>query len=162
MMTLSPRWTMFLPGLFITIVGLALMLSLMAGPVTIKGVRFDIHTLIVGGLCVIVGYQMMTAAVAARMFAVVEEIGPPSPLFRNAFERFSLERGIILGLMLIATGLILLAAVGWQWVDLGFPDLDPVSTVRPIVVSTTLIALGFQTLLMSFLYHMFMIPRRRR
>ena len=161
MMTLSPRWTMLIPGLIITIVGAALMIALAIGPVTIRGVRFDIHTLMVGGLFMVVGYQMMTVAVAARMFAVIEEIGPPSTPFRRAFDRFTLERGIILGLVLLAAGAILLLVVAWQWAQSGFPDLDPVITTRPVVIATTLIALGFQTLLMSFLYNMLAIPRKR-
>jgi hypothetical protein len=161
MMTLSPRWTMLIPGLAITITGAALMLSVIAGPITIRGVRFDIHTLMVGGLLVVVGYQMMTTAVAARMFAVIEEIGPPSTPIRNAFERFTLERGIVLGLLLLTAGVVLLTVVAWRWAQSGFPDLDPVVTTRPVVVATTLVALGFQTLLMSFLLNMLAIPRRR-
>ncbi len=162
MMTLSPRWTMFIPGLLVTVTGAALMLSLVAGPMTIRGVRFDIHTLLVGSLLVVVGYQTMTVALAARMFAVIEEIGPPSTPFTRAFERFSLERGIIIGLTVLGGGVVLLATVAWRWAQGGFPDLDPVITTRPVVFGMTLVALGFQTLLMSFLYNMLAIPRRGR
>ncbi len=160
MMTLSPRWTMFIPGLIVTIIGAALMLSLAAGPVTIRGVRFDIHTLMVGSVFVLVGYQTMTTALAARIFAVSEEIGPPAPPLQSAFERFTLERGIVVGLFIVGSGLALLAVVAWRWAQDGFPDLDPVVTTRPVVISVTLLALGFQTLLMSFLYSMLAIPRR--
>lgn len=162
MMTLSPRWTMLIPGLIVTVTGLALMLALLAGPVTIRGVSFDIHTLIVGSLFVVVGYQMITTAIAARMFAVIEEIGPPSSPVRRAFDRFTLERGVLLGLLLLLSGIVVLLVVGWQWARAGFPDLDPVVTARPVVFGVTLVALGFQTLLMSFLHNMLAIPRRRK
>lgn len=162
MMTLSPRWTMFVPGLIVTLIGLALMLAVAAGPVTVRGVRFDIHTLMVGSLFVVIGYQTLTTAVAARMFAVIEEIGPPTSPFQNAFERFSLERGIILGLLIIGAGVLLLATVAWRWAQSGFPDLDPVVTTRPVVIAMTLVAIGFQTVLMSFLNNMLAIPRRVR
>jgi hypothetical protein len=161
MMTLSLRWTMLTPGLVIALIGLTLMLALVAGPVAIRGVRFDIHTLIIGSLLVVVGYQMTTVAIAARMFAVIEEIGPPSSPLRRAFDRFSLERGVAIGVLLLLAGGIALVVVAMQWVTSGFPDLDPVITTRPVVIAATLIALGFQTLLMSFLYQMLAIPRRR-
>jgi hypothetical protein len=161
MMTLSPRWTMFVPGLVLTIVGLGLMLSLMAGPLTIRGLRFDVHTLVVGGLAIVVGYQMMTTAVVARMFVVTEEIGPPPVFMTKTLERFTLERGVVLGFVLLLTGGVTLAAVAWRWAEGGFGDLDPVVTLRPVVLAATLVALGFQTLLMSFLYGMLAIPRRR-
>lgn len=161
MMTLSPRWTMLIPGLIVTIIGAALMLALMAGPVTVLGANLDIHTLIVSGLLIVVGYQMTTTAIGARMFVVIEEIGPPSTAMRKAFERFTLERGIILGLLLLGAGISILSAVSWQWANTGFADLDPVATTRPVVAATTLMALGVQTILMSFLYNMLAIPRRR-
>lgn len=162
MMTLSPRWTMFIPGLIVTVIGAALMLSLAAGPVTIRGVRFDIHTLMVASVLVLVGYQTMTTAVAARMFVVSEEIGPPSAQLTGVFQRFSLERGIVTGLLIIFAGAALLTVVALRWASDGFPDLDPVLTTRPVVISMTLMALGFQTVLMSFLYNMLAIPRRNR
>jgi hypothetical protein len=161
MMTLSPRFTLGLPGLVLALIGAFGIALLFGGPVRIGGAAFDIHSLLVASLLVVVGYQAMTTAVAARLFAVEEELGPPAPWARRAFEVFTLERGILAGFVLTVLGLLPIGALAWRWVQQGFPDLEPAVTLRPVIVGVTLVALGFQTLLMSFVYSMLGIKRRR-
>ena len=161
MMTLSPRWTMLIPGMIISCIGLLLMGMLAAGPVTIGNVRFDLHSMIVGSLFVLTGYQFITMAIAARVFAMSEELGPPSKRAQSAFSRWTFERGLIFGVLLIFLGGALLVGVSIGWARGGFSDLDPVDTARPVIVSVTMIAVGLQTVLMSFLYSMVSIPRSR-
>ncbi|MBW1883411.1 MAG: hypothetical protein JRJ58_07785, partial [Deltaproteobacteria bacterium] len=47
-----------------------------------------------------------------------------------------------------------------DWIQGGFGPLVPSVTMRPVSVGATFIALGVQTLLMSFLYSMLGIRRR--
>lgn len=162
LLTLSPRFTLFLPGLVLAGVGVLLMSVLVFGPATLGEVRFGVHTLLAASLLVLVGYQAMTTALAARLFVMVEELGPPSPGLLRAFEGFSLGRGLLASLALFALGA---GCIGWilrTWAAAGFGDLEPEDTMRPMVVGATLIALGAQTLFMSFVYTMLGIQRRRR
>jgi len=161
MMTLSPRFTLGLPGLVLGLVGLFGIAVLFGGPVRIGGAAFDVHSLLVASLLVVVGYQAVTTAVAARLFAVEEELGPPAPWASRAFEVFTLERGILAGLALTLLGLVPIGSLAWRWAQDGFPELEPTITLRPMIVGVTLVALGIQTLLMSFVYSMLGIKRRR-
>ena len=161
MMTLSPRWVLFLPGLVAMGIGALAMGRLLAGPWQIGGITLDIHTLWVASLGVIIGYQAVTTAIAARIYAVEEEIGPPSPFLQRAFETFTLERGLLAGAILVLAGFVGIGFATGSWARQGFGPLDPSLTMRPLVFGATVLVLGFQTLFMSFLYSMLGIRRRR-
>jgi len=161
MLLLSPLWTLFVPGLALAVLGTLLTSLLYPGPVTIGGVTFDIHTMIAGSLFLLVGYQMMTVAVAARIYALTEEIGPPAPWLVDAFDVFTLERGLLAGALLTAAGVAVIASTFFIWAGVDFGSLDPRQTIRPMLVGSTCVALGFQTLLMSFVYSMLGIQRSR-
>lgn len=160
MMTLSPRFVLLLPGLAMMLAGGTLLVRLYFGPLRLGSVTLDIHSMQFASLFVVVGYQSITTAVAARIFAVVEELGPPAPWMQRAFKLFTLERGLIAGLVvaLFGAGFAGSSIVGWA--REGFGPLVPAVTMRPILVGATLIALGVQTVLMSFLYSMLGIRRR--
>ena len=159
-MTLAPFWTLFAPGLAILLVGAIALVRLGWGPVSVGRVVFDVHTMQVAALLVLVGYQAVTTAVAARIYAVAEEIGPPSPRLWNAFRFFTLERGILAGVSMGLAGGLLSAASVASWIQRDFGPLEPAESLRPLVLGTTLLVLGAQTLLMSFLYSMLGIRRR--
>ena len=158
--TLSPRFTLFLPGLLLMTIAGALLLRLYAGPLTIGRATLDIHAMQLAALAVVVGYQAVTIAIAARIFAVSEEIGPPAPWMQRAFVVFTLERGIVTGLLLALLGLRLILGEAWSWYDDGFVPLAPERAMRPLLLGSVLTALGTQTLMSSFLYSMFGIRRR--
>lgn len=161
MLTLSPRWTLLAPGLLLMGLGTGLLAWLGGGSRVVGGVTFDVHTMMVGSLLTIVGFQAATTAIAARIYAVEEEIGPPAPWMTNAFEVFTLERGLIVGLALALSGVAVVGRLVWHWAALDFGPLEASVTLRPMVFGSTLVALGIQTLLMSFLYSMLGIKRGR-
>ncbi len=161
MMTLSPRWTLFLPGAVLALLGVVLGALLFIGPVTIGPATLGVHSLVAASLLVIVGYQAMTTAMAARIYALEEEIGPPAPWLDSAFGTFTLERGLLFGLLLVAVGLGLIGWLFRDWAGTGFGPLSPEESLRPMIGGATLIALGAQTLLMSFVYSMLGIKRAR-
>ncbi len=160
MLTLSPRFTLFVPGLFLMLTGGALLARLNWGPLEIGSATLDIHSMQLASLLVIVGYQAVTTAIAARIFVVSEEIGPSAPWMQRAFAIFTLERGLIAGLIVSLVGLALIGSAVWSWRQAGFGPLVPSVTMRPVLVGATFVALGMQTLLMSFLYSMLGIRRR--
>jgi hypothetical protein len=161
MLILSPRWTLFLPGLVLFLLGAVPLAALGLRPLTLGSVTFDIHTMLVASLLAIVGYQATTTAIAARIYAMAEELGPPAPWAGRIFRLFTLERGIIIGLVLVGAGAVLIGWITLRWAGLGFGPLDPEVTMRPVVSGATLIALGFQTIFMSFVYSMLGIQKKK-
>ena len=117
--------------------------------------------MVVASLLVIVGYQAVGIGIAARIFAVEEEIGPAAPWMQDLFEIFTLERGIVAGLLLALLGSALIGTAALGWADGGFGPLDPRITLRPVIVGATLAGTGMQTLALSFVYSMLGIRRKR-
>jgi glycosyltransferase involved in cell wall biosynthesis len=161
MMVLSPRWTLFLPGLVLFALGSVLLAAVSWRPLRIGPATFDVNTMMIASLLVTVGYQAVSIAVAARIYAVAEALGPPAPWMQRAFGVFTLERGILGGIALVALGLTLIGRTAWSWASSGFPPLDPLVTLRTVVPGATVATLGVQTLLMSFVYSMLGIQRKR-
>jgi hypothetical protein len=161
MLCLSPRWTLFIPGTALLLLGAVLGCVVAAGPVKVWGVSLDLHTLVAAAMMVLVGYQAMVTGAAMRIFALTEEIGPPSPAIQRAFKTFTLERGVIAGVLGVIAGLAFVAIPVYLWVRSGLGELNAEKTLRPMIVGCTLLALGVETVLMSFVLSMLGIQRKR-
>jgi hypothetical protein len=155
----SPKWLFFVPGALLALLGLVGYLLAMPG-ITIRGVTFDVHTLLVASLAILMGYQSALFAVFAKTFAISERLVPPDPRLDRLFRVVNLERGIVLGSasFIAGLGLILSAAIGW-WRG-GFGPLDYATTMRWVIPGVTLAVLGFQTVLSSFFVSILGLRRR--
>ena len=109
----------------------------------------------------LVGSQAVIAAVAARLYALAEELGPPSSVMARPARGFTLERGLIGAAVLAIAGAALVLTVVWRWIMADFGALDPMETLHPVVIGATLIAVGAQSFFLAFVFRMFLIPRRR-
>ncbi len=157
MMMLSPKWVLMYPGAALFLVGAVIMTVLGFGPFKLGHVIFDHHTMIAGAMFVIVGFQTVTIGCAARIFAVQQEIGPPSRLLQWGFRVLNLERGLVIGGLVLTAGLGLVVGMTLHWASRQFGVLDLQRTLRPMLIGVTLVALGSQTILVSFFYSMLSI-----
>jgi hypothetical protein len=128
--------------------------------VAIGPMHFDAHTLLFASVFLLCGYQSVLFAIFARTFAVTEGILPPNKNLFRFYEIVNLEKGLtVAGLAMIA-GIVLLIMAVSRWHQAGFGELDYAKTMRLVVPGVTLLALGFQTLLSSFLISMLGMKRR--
>lgn len=145
-MLYCPRWLFLVPGFASIGFGAVLGLLVYAG-ISLGGAVLDAHSLLVGMLAIIIGYQSVLFAGLTKVFAVGEHLIPPD-LRTEFWVRFaSLERGIFFGgaAFVCGLGLILFAAFGWMVSNFG--RLDYASTMRVVIPGVGLAALGFQTIL---------------
>lgn len=145
----SPKWLFVIPGIALALLGVLGYAIAMPG-LTIRGVTFDVHTLLFASLALLCGYQSVAFAIFSKAFAVSQGLMPEDPRLTKFFQVMNLERGLVLaGVgMLLGSGL-LLAGV-WQWWQAGFGPLDYERTMRLVIPGSMLTALGFQTVLSSF------------
>ena len=160
MLLFSPLWLFMLPGLTLLATGSLLMAALVPGPLRVRGVSFDIHTMLVAGFAAIVGYQVVVFATFTKIFAIREGFHLQSPTLNRMFRYLKLETGLLLGalLTLVGVGLLAWAAAGWQAHGLG--NLDPRITMRQAIPAVVLGALGVQTIFASFFLSILGIPSR--
>jgi glycosyltransferase involved in cell wall biosynthesis len=154
MLLFSPNWLFLYPGLVLMFAGCLVGAKLLASPVYIQGVRLSVDTLIYSVTMIEVGFQAVLFALLSRAYAVQEGLFPTPPK-RTLFDSiFKLERGIILGSILIILGLGLFLYAFSIWGSTNFGPLD-VEKVTPIVIGSSLsLSLGFEVILSSFLLSM--------
>jgi hypothetical protein len=163
MMVMSPRWTLLVPGAVLSVLGLALLLAVAFGPVHVAGVQLDLHTLVAASMMLIVGYQFAVTGAAMRLYTLETELGPMPDLLKRLHAVFTLERGCIAGGVATLAGLGMLAVPTVEWARTGLTGtLDTPVTLRLMIIGATLVALGVQTLMMSFVMSMFSIKYRRK
>jgi glycosyltransferase involved in cell wall biosynthesis len=145
----SPRWLFLIPGLvlmFLGIIGYGLALP----GLSIGKATFDAHTLLFSSLFFMIGYQAILFAIFTKRFAISEGMMPPDERLNRFIQFFTLEKGLVLGIIMGLVGLFLLVGAINQWWESGFGPLNYAVTMRWVIPGSTLCMLGFQTLFASF------------
>jgi glycosyltransferase involved in cell wall biosynthesis len=159
MLLFSPRWLFLYPGLALFLAGAALSTVLVLGPIRVGALRLDIHTLLVAGFACLIGYQLILFAVFTKIFAIREGFHPPHPVLERLFEHVTLEVGLLVGTLMTLGGFGGLVAAVLSWQAVGFGSLDPALTMREVIPSAVLMALGTQTVFASFFISILAIDR---
>ena len=155
----SPRWLFLVPG-FLLIAG-GLLGYLVAMPrLSVRGVVFDVHTLLFASLAIIWGYQSIIFAVLTKVFAIREGLLPEDRRLGRLFRVVNLEKGLAAGAGTMILGVALLLAAINQWRLRNFGALDYDYTMRWVIPGVTLSTLGFQTILSSFFLSILGMRRR--
>ncbi|MGO9934273.1 MAG: glycosyltransferase family 2 protein [Steroidobacteraceae bacterium] len=151
LLMMSPRWLMLYPGTFLIGIGIAAELAILHGPIVIKGIGFDIHTMLYAAGATILGVQLVLFSLLARTVGVLKNVLPMSPPLARFLHVFTVERGILLGLSLglVGLGLAVYSLENWAHVRLG--ALDPASMMRIAIPSVTLMLAGAEIVFASFL-----------
>jgi glycosyltransferase involved in cell wall biosynthesis len=155
----SPRWLFLVPGALLALLGLVGYAVALPG-LRLRGVEFDVHTLLFASLALILGYQSVLFAILTKAFAERERILPPDPRVARLLRVANLERGLLLGAVATAAGAVLLFLAVADWFGARLGPLDYRSTMRLVIPGVTLAALGVQTVLSSFFLSLLGIPRR--
>jgi len=155
----SPRWLFLVPGLVLILFGLLGYVIALPG-MTLRGVTFDVHTLLLASLAILCGYQSIIFAISAKTFAISEGLLPEDPRMNRFFEVVYLERGLIVSLLVLLIGVGLLGAAVLKWQSTGFGRLDYVYTMRLVIPGATLTALAIQSIFSSFFISILGMRRR--
>jgi len=157
----SPRWLFIYPGVAIMVLGLIGAALLFRGKVNIAhGVVIDIHTFLVASIAILVGLQSISFGVVARRFATTSGFLPQSERYATLFAGFSLERGLLLALVI---GLGGMAGLFWAisaWVSIGFGPIEYPLVLRVLVLSLTAVAVAMQIASTSFFLSIIDLPIR--
>ena len=146
----SPRWLFLYPGVTLMGLGLLVMFMLLPAPKTIKGVTFDVHTMLYAAILVIIGLQIVAFALFSKVFAINARLVPEDDRVRSALRIITLERGLILGILLTLIGIAgsIYAFIAWR--ERSFGPLVYSYMMRIVIPSLTFLALGIQIVFMSF------------
>jgi len=146
MLLYSPSWLYFVPGAMMLFFGIVGAIALAAGPVTIFGRPWQIHTLFVCIAAILLGTQIVQLGLFARAFAAAH-LGETDGLIERAKGRISLEHGLVLGGIVLLAGMVTVTVIFVSWAFDGFGAL---SHEYATAIGLTLVAVGVQVILGSF------------
>jgi hypothetical protein len=148
----SPKWLFLYPGLFIIIISALLGSLLFINPIQVQGVIFDIHTLIVASFALLIGVQFVFFHSFVKIYGVTSGLIPSDRKFENIFRFFTLERGLLVGIIISLLGAIVMIQNFHSWSSTGFSDLEPSSFVRRVLSGILPFVLGIQIIIFSFIF----------
>jgi glycosyltransferase involved in cell wall biosynthesis len=151
LLMMSPRWLLLYPGAFLIAAGTAAELAIWHGPIIIHGVGFDIHTMLYAAGATILGLQLVIFSLIGRTVGVLKQLLPMTPSLERFLRVFTVERGILLGVSLGLIGLALAVYSVDTWAHARLGALDPVTIMRVVIASVTLMLAGGEILFASFL-----------
>jgi hypothetical protein len=146
MLLYSPSWLYFVPGVILLALGVVGALALAAGPVTVLGRTWQIHSLFLCMFAILLGTQVVQLGIFARAFAAAHP-GESDALVERARKRLRLEHGLAGGGILLLAGVVTLLVIFVSWAIDGFGAL---SHEYATAVGFTFVALGTQVILGSF------------
>ncbi len=148
----SPNWLFLIPGLLLMVFGVFTSAFLIIGPVSIGTVNFDVHTLLFTSGFVLIGFQFILFYGLTKVFTVENELLPKSKKYDRLFKFINLEKGLILGLILVIIGIVLSISAYWDWQETSFGDIKNTAVFRIVIPAVTLMLLGIQIILFSLFF----------
>lgn len=124
--------------------------ALSLGNLRIGAVEFDVGTLAVACMTVVIGFQLVAFAFYTKVFAIAEGLLPDDPKLARLFKFFTLEKGMAAGLAVLLAGLGLLTRAVWVWRQAGYGVLSPEDNLRRLVPAAALVVVGIQAVFASF------------
>jgi Glycosyl transferase family 2 len=159
----SPKWLFLYPGLALLAVGLFLGTLLVYGPVRITpAIELDEKSFLAAAMCILLGLQAVSFAVIGRRFATRYGFIPRSETFGGVLEALTLERLLIVAVILVLVGI---GALFWgvsQWAAQHFGPFASAAALRAMIIALTTLVAGLQLMMSAFMASMIDIPLNER
>jgi hypothetical protein len=159
MLLFSPTYLFLLPGIIIMVLGLIITAALVAGPFYLGRFYVGIHFMVIGSMLAVLGQQLISFGVSARAYAFSEHLVESDRWLDRAMRYYSLERGLLLGGLLGAVGLITFVYILIAWLagDVHFSELIH---LHQAIAASTLMIMGCQVIAASFFLSLLELHRR--
>jgi len=146
MLLFSPNYLFILPGAVLFLTGFSGMVLLSGGPVRFLNHIFDFHAMIFSSILVLLGFQLVNLGFFAKAYALSEGFEKRDSFFTGFYKAFNLEKGILIGFLLIAFGLFIVFSIIKQWIFFG-----AMAQERRELFALMTIMIGIQIIFSSFL-----------
>lgn len=146
MLLFTPKYLYFVPGVLFTAFGLFMLL------IALLNIRLGyspgIHSSILGSMLTVLGYNVFMLGIFSDIYQS-KSIGVEiSKVTSMVLKKFTLEKGILVGLLLFVIGATYVLYLFLAWIDSGFKVL-PIRGEN--VFAFTLVVIGLQTVFYSFI-----------
>ena len=153
---LAPNWLFLYPGGFLLAAGASIVFWLLPGPQKVGRVIFDVHTMLFGMIFVLLGAEIISTGLFAKVFSYSERFDRQQRSLERLFSNFRLEHGLLAGGILALLGFTGDTAIFVKWAETNF---GPFHDVRSVIFFSLWFFLGVQTIFSSFFISMLGISR---
>ena len=148
----SPNWLFLFPGMILMGFGIVTSAFLINGSVSISSINFDVHTLLYTSGLTLIGFQFILFYGLTKVFTVENELLPKSKKYDRLFKFINLEKGLVVGFLMVIIGIVLSLFAYNDWQKVNFGDINNTSVFRMVIPAVTLMLLGVQIILFSLFF----------
>ena len=152
MILYRPMPFLFVPGAFVFLLGMFLTATIM-----LKGDVVDkrLHSFILGSMLLVIGSQILTTGIYMRAYSFVHGMYEREDGWVKKFlDYHSLEKELVAGGLVVATGLFLGASVVSTWIKSGYGSI---SEIEFAIMAMVFGAIGLQMIFMSIFLSVLML-----
>jgi glycosyltransferase involved in cell wall biosynthesis len=147
---LSPEGLFLYPGLALAALNGTASLFLFFANIRIGSITFAQHTLIMTCALTVVGIQSVFFWSFAKSVAIQKQLLLPNAAFRAVRGLLNLEKCLLLGALLVLSGLAIAAYGLFYWYTLSFGPVEGDTLIRIVCAASVLTSIGFQLIFSAF------------
>ena len=156
MLLYCPNKVFLFPGGLLFILGILIHLSTLFGWIQYQGRALGSVTAIFATIFSVTGFQIINLGVHLKTYSWSRRFEKQNILLANFYKVFTLERGIMVGLMLLVLGSIIMVRIIFKWLISG---LVPIPNPEWVSFAATIIIIGFNVFFSSFFVSAMSIKR---
>ncbi|MDH7447838.1 glycosyltransferase family 2 protein [Aquimarina sp. 2201CG14-23] len=147
----SPRWLFLFPGIFMFLIGFVVALTLILIPFDAQNFVSNLKVLLYGSGLTLVGFQFIIFYILIKIFAVSNGLLPRSDRYGTIFKVINLEKGLLIGFVLILLGIILGVLTSLDY-SLNEMLLLNYVDIKKTIIAIGMVLIGLQIVLFSFFF----------
>jgi len=150
MLIFSPTYIFLMPGIFLLILGVALLFTLMFSFFYVFNLQMGLSAMIFSSSAIFIGYQFLLFGISSKLIGVKDGLIPESMITEFVKKHFRLEKGLIIGAGVLFTGLLLWVCTVYLLFRQGSSPIVNIDLTKMAILSTTFLLFGIQTVASSF------------
>ncbi len=158
----SPKWLFLIPGLILVLIGIIGNIIFLFDNIRLGNVVLGIHSRLYLGAMIVVGLQMIIFSLFAKVYAVNSGMHPKKEKTSKFLSKITLEKVLILGILLILIGLGLTIYAIVIWKSKSWGALNPIDVMPITIPAVYFIMIGIQVAFTSFIIGILNIEYKRK
>jgi glycosyltransferase involved in cell wall biosynthesis len=154
----SPDYLFLLPGGISFTSGILLMILMLRDDISLFGINLFIHPMVLGSLLALLGLNLLLIGYTAKTFAIEQNLIKNDRFITFIERHFSLEKGLLMGLVLVVIGSGINIQILYKWYSTNFGAL---STLKIAIFASTLVVMGMQIIFSSWFIGIIGIKKKK-
>lgn len=160
MLVHAPNWIFTLPGMALMSIGMLGQSALIPGMVRIGPTGLSVNTMLVMAFAMVIGLQLLFTGMLANVYSHINGLLPYTEKHLNSLKGLTLEKLLVLALVVGSVGCAGFFGMVWKWYRLDFGPMDVISTMRILIPSLTLITVAAMSVFNGFMLSVLFLPTR--